>query len=87
MFAGATPVSAIAGKPFREGEEAMNITEVRHRAQAIGVSRPSRMKKGDLIRRIQLQEGNFDCFGSPGRFDCPRLDCCWRNDCLTPDPG
>lgn len=65
----------------------MNMTEVRSRAQAIGLSRPSRMKKGDLIRSIQLREGNIDCFGSPARFSCPRLDCCWRADCLTPDPG
>jgi hypothetical protein len=65
----------------------MTITEVRDRARAAGLSPLCRMKKGDLIRQIQIKERNSDCFGSPGRFDCPRLECCWRADCLTPTPG
>jgi len=65
----------------------MKIAEVRERAKDLGLSQISRMKKGMLIRTIQRTEGNYDCFGSTGRYDCPQLDCCWRVDCLTPNPG
>jgi hypothetical protein len=65
----------------------MKIADVREHAKGLGLSQTSRLKKGGLIRTIQLAEGNFDCFGSPGRHDCPQLNCCWREDCLTPNPG
>ncbi len=34
-----------------------------------------------LVRSIQRQEGNPDCFRT-GRQHCDRLDCAWRNYCL-----
>jgi hypothetical protein len=65
----------------------MNLTEIRRRALDLGITGAARVKKGDLIRRIQRTEGNFDCYGSPGRFDCPQQACCWRESCLTNRPG
>lgn len=41
-----------------------------------------KMKKGDLIRSIQVEEGNFPCFGTPSNH-CDQLECSWRNDCLA----
>ncbi|HEY7746805.1 MAG TPA: hypothetical protein VIA07_10735 [Desulfuromonadales bacterium] len=40
-----------------------------------------------MIRAIQRAEGNQDCFGAAWRFDCQQVDCCWRADCLTKNPG
>jgi len=65
----------------------MKIEEVRQRAYTLGMTGISRIKKGELIRTIQRKEGNQSCFGAPERFECARLDCCWRSDCLTPRPG
>jgi len=39
--------------------------------------------KARLIRKIQLAEGNFDCYGSASNSDCDQLDCAWRGDCLS----
>lgn len=65
----------------------MKVTEIRERARQIGLGQVGRLRKGELIRRIQSAEGNFDCYGSPGRFQCPQKECCWREDCLVSDPG
>lgn len=65
----------------------MRVNEIRERAKALGLGQVGRLKKGEIIRRIQRAEGNFDCFGSAGRFQCPQGECCWRQDCLTPDPS
>jgi len=65
----------------------MRLTDIRERGKDVGLAQISRFRKGDLIRAIQNTEGNYPCFGSPGRFDCPQLQCCWRSDCLTSSPG
>jgi len=65
----------------------MNVSEVRQRSQVMGMTGLGRMRKGDMIRAIQLAEGNTDCFGAPWRFDCQLFECCWRRDCLTKNPG
>jgi hypothetical protein len=53
----------------------------------LGLTLPSRVRKGEMIRSIQRAEGYQDCFGAPWRFDCQQFDCCWRADCLTKNPG
>lgn len=65
----------------------MNLNEIRSRAKALGLTPTTKTKKGDLIRTIQRAEGNFDCYGSAGRFDCPQQDCCWRESCRSSRPG
>ncbi len=65
----------------------MKLIEVRDRARAAGVKQAAKMKKAELIRTVQRTEGNPACFGADWRFDCPQLQCCWREDCLTPNPG
>lgn len=34
-----------------------------------------------LIRKIQLAEGNFDCFATARVSTCNQLGCRWRKDC------
>jgi len=65
----------------------MRVVEVRERGWAPGPGRDGRMRKGDLFRVIQKAEGNSDCYGAAWRFDCMQSDCCWRQDCLKPNPG
>ena len=64
------------------GEEKvkMKIAEVRAKAKAMGVVAGGR-KKADLIRSIQIEEGNSPCFGASGE-SCDQQDCCWRDDCI-----
>jgi seryl-tRNA synthetase len=58
----------------------MNITEIKAKAQALGV-KIGKLRKGDLIRSIQSTEGNFPCFET-ARDYCSQKACCWREACL-----
>lgn len=40
------------------------------------------LSKNDLIREIQRQEGNFDCFGTACSGECNQVECLWREDCF-----
>ncbi|WP_455216908.1 hypothetical protein [Kaarinaea lacus] len=42
----------------------------------------SGIKKQDLIRQIQVAEGNFDCFSTAIDGECDQAGCLWRDDCL-----
>ena len=42
--------------------------------------RQDKKRKADLIRAIQIEEGNTSCFQAEVS-DCKETDCCWRNDC------
>jgi len=37
------------------------------------------LSKIDIIRRMQIKEGNNPCFAT--KFNCLRLSCLWYNDC------
>ncbi len=63
----------------------VKINEVRKLAKEHSIKGVVGKKKADIIREIQLAEGNFDCFGSAG-YECDQLDCLWREDCLLPMP-
>ena len=60
----------------------MNVQEIRQIAIQIGV-KPGKMDKTRLVRTIQLQEGNFDCFASAVDGECDQVDCLWRRDCFA----
>ncbi len=60
----------------------MNMQQIRDIAQQHGI-KPGKLAKDDLIHTIQLQEGNFDCFGSARAGECDQLGCLWRSDCLV----
>lgn len=40
------------------------------------------LDKAEMIRRIQLAEGNFDCYARAGEGHCDQGECLWRKDCL-----
>lgn len=65
----------------------MTVAEILERGQAMGIPGLEGLGKGDMIRAIQLAEGSRDCFGNLWRFECQQFDCCWRQDCLIPNPG
>jgi hypothetical protein len=58
----------------------MDIKEIRKIAKGLGVGTKG-MGKADLIRAIQLAEGNFDCFGTAIDEECDQESCLWREDC------
>lgn len=60
----------------------MKLQEVRTIAQQHDI-KPGNQSKADLIRSIQQQEGNFDCFASARNQECDQLDCKWRDDCFA----
>ncbi len=59
----------------------MNMQDIRGRAKDYGL-KTSRVSKDDLIRSIQLSEGNFNCFASAVDGVCDQLNCIWRDDCF-----
>lgn len=58
----------------------MQMDEVRVKAKALNL-KTARMKKADIIREIQVAEGNFPCFETALDY-CDQMDCCFRDDCL-----
>ena len=40
-----------------------------------------KMKKTDLIRAIQVAEGNNACFATSSLQTCGQMTCLWREDC------
>ena len=61
----------------------MNMQEIRALARERGL-KTGNIKKADLVRVIQRDEGNFDCFGRAAG-GCDQQQCLWRADCL-PSP-
>lgn len=50
-------------------------------ANAIGIS-PGKIVKAEMIKRFQLEEGNFDCYATAFNRECDQLGCRWRDDCF-----
>lgn len=59
----------------------MTLEEVRSIAKAHSIH-AGKLSKGKLIKSIQLEEGNFDCFGTASLGICDQLNCSWREDCF-----
>lgn len=59
----------------------MRMEDIREMAKALGV-RSARMKKTELIRAVQIAEGNFPCFATASGY-CDQLGCAFREDCLS----
>ncbi|MFA4944959.1 MAG: hypothetical protein WC789_09700 [Lentisphaeria bacterium] len=58
-----------------------NVMVLRKKAREMGLDVAKTAKKVDVIRAIQVAEGNSPCFGKDGAT-CGQLACCWRSDCL-----
>jgi hypothetical protein len=59
----------------------MQLQEIRNIAKHYGL-KTSNLSKEELIKHIQVAEGNFDCFATATAGYCDQMDCSWRNDCL-----
>ena len=59
----------------------MQLQQIRDIAKTRGV-KTSKLSKEELIKNIQLAEGNFDCFATATAGYCDQLACSWRDDCL-----
>ncbi|MFH1834572.1 MAG: SAP domain-containing protein [Methanobacteriota archaeon] len=57
------------------------MSDIKKRAKELGMKVKGGMDKTELIKSIQLAEGNIDCFGTAKDF-CDQLNCAWREDCL-----
>ena len=59
----------------------MKFNEIRKMAKGMGIN-TFQMKKIDIIRSIQRQEHNIDCFGTERVAYCGEERCLWREDCM-----
>jgi hypothetical protein len=59
----------------------MKMQEIRAMAKGLGVNSFGKSKI-DLIREIQLKEGNFDCYATSNGY-CDQLSCVFRSSCLS----
>ncbi len=60
----------------------MNMQDIKTIAIGHGI-KPSRMGKVELVKRIQLSEGNFSCFATAWDGVCDQHNCLWRVDCFS----
>ena len=60
----------------------MNLSEIKRMAKGMGINIFG-MKKLDVVRAIQREENNIDCYGTPRVDVCNEDTCLWRNDCIS----
>jgi len=58
----------------------MNMQQVRSVAKERGV-KVGKLKKFELIREIQSQEGNIACYATDVDGSCDQSGCLWKADC------
>jgi hypothetical protein len=58
----------------------MTVKEIQGIAKKMGL-KAGKMKKADLVRSIQMAEGNTPCFQT-GVNPCDQENCLWRSDCM-----
>ena len=58
----------------------MKMNDIKEIARQRGIN-PAKMKKIDLIRAIQQDEGNPDCCSTGIKEECGQDACLWRDDC------
>ena len=59
----------------------MKMKEIQTMGKKCGINSFGKTK-ANLIREIQIAEGNFDCFGKAFEY-CDQLKCCFRTICLN----
>lgn len=58
----------------------MTFVEIKEIAKGLGI-RTAGVKKTDIVRAIQLHEGNSPCFATGRAAACGQLNCCWLDAC------
>jgi hypothetical protein len=66
-------------KEYAQEDAVMNVKEIRDKARSLGIKNYTKLKKADLIKAIQVTEGNAPCYQEI--IDCRQDDCCWMGDC------
>lgn len=64
----------------------MKLEEVRTIAKSRSI-KPNKLSKTELIKTIQFEEGNFDCYGTASNGECDQVNCLWREDCFDASPS
>ena len=59
----------------------MKMTMIKEKAKELGI-KAGRKNSADLIKSIQVAEGNFPCYKTALGF-CDQQGCLWRTDCLS----
>jgi hypothetical protein len=60
----------------------VKLDDIRTIAHDMGI-KPGKLNKTQLVRTIQREEGNFDCFATAAIGNCDQGACLWREDCAT----
>jgi hypothetical protein len=60
----------------------MNMTNIRTFASLMGIE-PGKLLKPALIKKIQIEEGNFDCYATASNSECDQGNCIWQKDCFS----
>ena len=60
----------------------MHMQEIRGIAKVYGI-KTAKLTKVSIIKQIQRNEGNFDCFATAIDHQCDQVGCLWRNDCFA----
>ena len=58
----------------------MNVQQIKEIAGSRGL-KTGKMKKDEIIRAIQADEGNYPCFDTGKATECGQVNCLWREDC------
>ncbi len=60
----------------------MKMQDIRKLAKEIGL-KSGKLSKILLVKKIQVSEGNFDCFTSASNDYCDQSSCTWKEDCFN----
>jgi hypothetical protein len=60
----------------------MKLEEIRTIAKSRSIN-PGKLSKTELIKSIQNDEDNFDCFATAYDGVCDQQGCSWRDDCFA----
>ncbi len=58
----------------------MKMQELREIAKKRGI-KTANMKKAEIIKAIQRDEGNVDCFDTGSADKCGQAECLWKGEC------
>ena len=59
----------------------MKLEEIKEIAKQHSI-KVGKLKKAELVRSIQLAEGNEVCFESGKAGECGQTECLWKADCI-----
>jgi hypothetical protein len=76
------PFDPIHASKTEVEEDKMRLEEIRGIAKKMGIA-AYRIKKTDLVRTIQREEHNIECYGTKRVDVCQEPSCLWRSDCLS----